>query len=73
MRGALATSLQRVLHLGGRLMHEHVWMYLERGSGELPKKNTPKPVWIEGHLAACKCGEKMFFPDDIKLKPVEIL
>ncbi len=47
-------------------------MYKERGHGVPPKQNTPDPEIFDGHLAGCECGEKMFFPDNPKLKPQEI-
>ncbi len=55
-----------------KLFHKHVWHWLQRGYGQPPKQNTPDPVVYDGHVAQCECGKRMFFPDDIELKPSEI-
>jgi hypothetical protein len=53
--------------------HKHMWEYEERGFGEIPKYNTPHPIRFIGLLKQCRCGEKMFFPDDPELVPQEIV
>jgi hypothetical protein len=52
--------------------HKHEWFYLTRGMGEMPKRNTPEPLRVAGHICKCPCGAKMLFPDDPKLRPVEV-
>lgn len=55
------------------MIHKHIWKYVERGFGEPPKNNLPEPLLFEGHIAACECTKKMFFPDNPNYLPQELI
>lgn len=51
--------------------HQHKWEWKERGIGRYQKGNR-EVFYTPGHKAVCSCAMTLFFPDNPKLRPVEI-
>jgi hypothetical protein len=55
------------------MKHVHIWIFVKKGIAKDQKDNTPDPIVWDGHLRECECSKKMFFFDNPKLKPQEII
>lgn len=55
------------------MTHHHFWHWEERGIGEYVKGKQKLILRARGCVAVCDCGTKMFFPDDDRLNPVEVV
>lgn len=54
------------------MLHKHAWRYIDRGTGIYQKGEQQLEVPAQGHVAECKCGKRIFFPDHPRLNPVEV-